>query len=441
MLSAADNALLTRTGAGTPMGDYFRRYWQPVLLAEELPAPDCPPVRVTVMGEDLLAFRETGGRIGLVDPRCPHRGADLFHGRNEESGIRCAFHGWKFDVDGHCVDMPSAPPDTGYRERMRIKAYPTREWGELVWAYMGPPDANAELPQMDFAHMPPAHRLVGKKLQECNWAQSVEGGLDTAHFSFLHMPATGVRFGNAAGAVAQANADVQRLAWMRDDPVPRFTVIQHAAGFVAGAARKTGGADLYWRISQFMLPNHGLAPNALAGENYQGQTWVPIDDTSCWIYCYAWNPDRPLTPEERAKFSAGHGVFAALVAGYMPLRNRANQYLLDRTEQKNLSFTGVRGVAEQDAMIQDSQGRIADRTREHLGPTDLAIVRFRRMMLAGANELCAGKAPLAAVKGAAYRLRSGSAIVDGALPFEEVMRTRFGNTEGKVLQDARVEPE
>ena len=432
MLSVEDNQSLTRTGAGTVMGDYFRRFWQPVLLSEELTAPDGPQVRVRVMGEDLLAFRDSGGRVGLIDPRCPHRGADLFHGRNEESGIRCAYHGWKFDVAGKCVDMPSVPAKAGYRDRTHITAYPTHEWGGFVWAYLGPADATPELPRMEFALVPPGHRAVQKKLQECNWAQSIEGGLDTAHFSFLHMPATGVEFDSAGGAVAQANADQRRLAWMRDDPIPRFTVVAHAAGFVAGAARKTDGTDLYWRISQFMLPNHSLAPNALAGETYQGQTWVPIDDHSCWIYCYAWNPARALSAEERSKISAGHGVFAALGPGYVPLRNRANHYLLDRDDQKHVSFTGVRGVAEQDAMIQDSQGLIVDRTREQLGPTDLAIVHFRRTMLAGANDLRAGTTPSAASNGAAYLLRSGSAIADGALPFDEVMRARFGDAAGKV---------
>ncbi len=436
MLSNQDNELLTRTGVGTPMGAYFRRFWQPVALSEELPAADCDPVRLKIMGESLLAFRDSRGRIGLVSPQCPHRGADLFYGRNELGGLRCAYHGWKFAVDGTCMEMPSVPANTNYQQRVRLKSYPIREWGDFVWAFMGPAGADggteAVLPELEFATLPPSHRIVQKKLQQCNWAQSIEGGLDTAHFSFLHMPAPAVPLSTAVGTVAQANADQQRLAWMRNDPIPRFTVNSHAAGFVAGAARNTDGPQLYWRISQFMLPNHSLAPNALAGETYQGQTWVPIDDHSCWIYCYAWNPERPLTSAEREKITAGHGVFAALGADYVPLRNRANSYLLDRLDQRTLSFTGVRGVAEQDAMIQDSQGLIADRTVEHLGPTDLAIVRFRRTILEGAKDLLNGKAPAAAIDGAAYHVRGGSAIADTSLPFEDVMRQRFGDVAGKV---------
>lgn len=432
MLSAQDNELLTRTGAGTPMGEYFRRFWLPVALSEELPHADCDPVRVTVMGECLLAFRDSGGRVGLVSPRCPHRGADLWYGRNEEGGLRCAFHGWKFDVTGRCLDMPTVPADAAYRERVALPAFPVREAGGFVWACLGPAGTDAELPQLEFLDLPASHRVVSKKLQECNWAQAVEGGLDTAHFSFLHMPAPSVPVGG--GATAQANADQKRLAWMRNDPMPRFTVREHACGFVAGAARTADGGELYWRVSQFMQPSHALAPNALVGETYQGQTFVPIDDHSCWIYCYAWNPERPMTDEERARIQAGHGVFAALGPGYVPLRNRANNYLMDRSEQRRNTFTGVKGVSEQDAMIQDSQGYIADRTLEHLGPTDLAIVWFRRQVMGGARALRdAGQAPGASAQAAAYRLRGGSTVADASVGFDEVMQRRFGDLLGRVM--------
>ena len=428
MLSTQDNELLTRTGIGTGMGDYFRRYWLPVALSREVSEPDCAPVRARIMGEDLLVFRATDGRIGLVEPRCAHRGADLFYGRNEEYGLRCAYHGWKYAIDGKCVAMPNVPADSAYHGKMRISAYPTREFGELVWAYLGPADKTPQMPQMEFGLVPASHRYVSKKLQQCNWAQSVEGALDTAHFSFLHMPAPKV----ADAVHPDANADQKRLQWMRQDPMPRFTLVNHDVGFVAGAARNGDPGEYYWRISQFMLPNHSLAPNALPGENYQGQTWVPIDDETCWIYTYAWNPERPLTAAERAKIETGHGVLAELGAGFIPLRNRDNDYLLDREEQKHRSFTGIKGVSEQDAMIQDSQGFIADRTREHLTGTDAAAVRFRRAMLEGVNDLRQGREPAAAHNGAAYLLRSGSWIARDALSFEAVMVARFQDPFGRV---------
>jgi len=309
MLSAEDNALLTRTGPGTAMGELFRRFWMPVALAQELPAPDCPPIRGKIMDEDLLAFRDTDGRVGLVDPRCAHRGANLFFGRNEECGLRCAYHGFKYDVNGRCVDMPTMPPESRFRDKVRLTAYPTREWGELVWAYLGPAGREPELPQLEFAQLPPAHRFVSKKLQQCNWAQACEGAIDTAHFSFLHMPVWSSEAGIDA-SVRRSSVDTERTRWMRDDPRPEFDVVAHEVGFVAGAARKADGDNLYWRVAQFMLPNHALTPNALPGETYHGQTWVPITDELCWVYCYSWNPDRPLSEDDRRAFRKGRSVHA-----------------------------------------------------------------------------------------------------------------------------------
>jgi phenylpropionate dioxygenase-like ring-hydroxylating dioxygenase large terminal subunit len=431
MLSADDNVRLTRTGPGTPMGTFFRRFWVPVLLSQELPQPDCPPVRVKVMDEALVAFRDTTGRVGLLDPRCPHRGANLFFGRNEACGLRCAYHGWKFDVDGRCVDLPTLPPESRFRERIRAGAYPTREWGDFVWAYMGPPEREPVLPELEFALLPPAHRFVSKKLQQCNWAQAAEGGIDTAHFSFLHMPVASAE-SDRDEVMRRSSADRNRTRWMRDDPMPVFHLAPHDAGLAIGAARRADGSELYWRVSQFLLPNHGLAPNAFAGENYHGQTWVPISDELTWVFCYTWNPERPLTETERQRLRAGQSVHAEVDQHWVPIRNRDNDYLIDREDQKRYTFTGIRGVSEQDACIQDSQGVIADRTREHLGPTDAAIIRFRRMMLDGARDLGAGTEPTAAGDGAAYTVRSGSAIADRSVAFEDVMLARFGDPVARV---------
>jgi phenylpropionate dioxygenase-like ring-hydroxylating dioxygenase large terminal subunit len=431
MLSRQDNELLTRTGKGTPMGEYFRRFWTPVALAQEVAEPDSPPVRVTVMGEDLLVFRDTDGRVGLVDPVCPHRGADLYFGRNEECGIRCAYHGWKFDVDGRCVDLPTMPPESRLRDKVGITAYPTREWGDLVWAYLGPRDAGLPaLPDIEFALVPPSHRFVSKKLQQCNWAQACEGAIDTAHFSFLHMPVWSAS--DAVDAtVSRSSVDVERTRWMRDDPRPEFTVVPHDAGFVAGASRKANGDDLYWRIAQFLLPNHALTPNAFPGETIHGQTWVPIDDRSCWVFCYSWNPDRPITHDERAAFRRGRSVHAEVDERWVPLRNRDNDYLIDRADQKHKTFTGIQGVSEQDAMIQDSQGFVVDRSREHLGPTDLAIIEFRKLVLRGAREVANGGRPAAARNAGAYRVRGGSIVAPRDIGFAETMRRRFGDELGR----------
>ena len=433
MLGAADNELLTRTGPNTDMGRYFRCFWMPIALSRELPDCDGAPIKVKVLEEDLIAFRATDGRVGLVEPTCPHRGANLFFGRNEDCAIRCVYHGWKFDLEGNAIEMPNVPHDAKYHGAMRIKAYPTREFAEMVWAWMGPlPSSSSELPPLpalEVGLVPPEHRFVSKKLQQCNWAQSIEGALDTAHFSFLHMPAPKV----AATSNPNANADQKRLQWMRDDPMPQFSFVDHDAGFVAGASRRADDDELYWRISQFLTPNHSLAPNALPGENYQGQTWVPISDTECWIYTYAWNPLRELTSIERNKLESGHGVIGETGPDFIPLSNRNNDYRINRQDQKHKTFTGVNGVSEQDAMIQDSQGLIADRTLEHLTPTDAAVVRFRRVVLKGARELAGGVLPNVATNSEAYCVRSGSTIAAENMTFANVMLQRFNNPIGQVL--------
>ncbi|MBU6502544.1 MAG: Rieske 2Fe-2S domain-containing protein [Burkholderiales bacterium] len=436
MLNREDNELLTRTGADTPMGQLVRRFWIPVLLSAELAEPDCPPKKVKVMGEDLLAFRDTTGRVGLVEPTCPHRGANLYFGRNEECGLRCVFHGLKFDVDGNCVDIPIAPKDSN-KERMRIKAYPTRESGDIIWAYMGPAGEMPELPQMEFALVPPSHRYVSKKWQDCNWIQCLEGAIDTAHFSFLHMviaddekKAFEMLQHAAIGAQDTKN---NRIRWVRDDPMPSFQINSTEVGLTIGGARKADDDQLYWRIAQFMLPNHALVPSAFPGENYHGQTWVPVSDGSCWIYTYTWNPDRPLTNEEIASCQRGHTVHAEVDENYVPLATLGNNYLIDRHDQKYNSFTGIAGVSNQDAAIQDSQGAIADRTREHLFATDVGVVQFRRFMLRAARTLQQdGLAPTAVRHPQRYALRSGGWIAQKSKSLAEVMVERFGDPQGYV---------
>jgi phthalate 4,5-dioxygenase len=430
MLSAADNELLTRTSAGTPMGDYFRRFWHPFALSREMAEPDSPPIRVKIMGEDLVAFRDTNGKVGLIEPHCAHRGANLFFGRNEACGLRCVYHGWKYDVDGHCIDMPNVPAEAGYHGKVSITAYPTREFGDMVWAYLGPRERMpSEVPQLECGVVPASHRYVSKRLVDCNWAHSMEGALDTAHFSFLHMPAPGVQ----SNVNPNAGADENRLRWLRNDPLPKFTVKEHDVGFVIGGSRQADSDSLYWRITQFMLPAHSLTPAAMPGETYFGYTWVPITDISCWIYVYGWRPDRPLTADERAKYEkGGYGQMAEIGPDYVPVRNRANDYLIDRDDQKHRSFTGVRGIAEQDQMAWESQGYIADRTKERLSPTDVGIVHFRRAMLDGARALRDGMEPAAANRHDGYRLRAGGAVESNKLSFEQMMQQRFCSATGKV---------
>ena len=439
MLSPEDNARLTRTGPDTPMGGVFRAYWMPALLSRELPEPDCPPKRVRLLGEDYVAFRDTRGRVGIVEPVCPHRGANLFFGRVEDCGIRCSYHGWKFDHQGNCLEIPTLAPEAEARVRPRaaIRALEARESGDVVWAFMGDGPA-PELPRFEFAEVPPEHRFVSKKLQQCNWAQACEGGLDTAHFSYLH---AGIRDGEKVGlhevssqrsraAGENEPLSMSRFRWLIEDGRPQFTVLEHDAGLLLCASRQADDDQLYWRMTQFLMPNHSLAPGNFAHENNLGNTWVPIDDVSCWIFCYCWNPDRPLTEKETERLQRGWGVFPEADADFVPIRRRENDYLVDRTLQRESSFTGIRGISEQDQAIADSQGLIADRTRELLGQTDLGIVRFRNMVLAAASDVAAGKTPKAADCPDAYRVRSGDLVAPADAQVTDVIKSRFGKMSG-----------
>ena len=432
MLTVEDNELLTRTNADTAMGQYFRRFWQPVAVSDELRMPDGPPVRVNIMGEQLVAFRDSNGRIGLLDSYCPHRGANLFFGRNEDCGLRCVYHGWKFDVDGKAVDLPNVPEGASLHETVRVKSYPVKEYGDIVWGWLGPDlDLLPEIPALEFGQVNASSRYVTKQFMECNWAQVMEGDLDTAHFSFLHMPAPSV----PSNANPDAPADERRLRWIRDDPIPRFTVTEHDVGFIIGGERRADEGQRYWRITQYLMPSHGTGPSALPGETYFGFTIVPIHDEACWMYTYAWNPERSIDETERKKYDAGFGVIAELDDSYKPVRNLSNDFGIDRQVQKYQSFTGVKGLAEQDSMVQHSQGPIVDRTREHLTATDSAVVRFRRKILDAAKQLADGAEPSAHYNSSWFCTRPGSWFAGEEVPLEEVMMERFGDPLGRVRQD------
>ena len=434
MLSETDNIRLTRTGPGTDMGEVFRRYWQPALLSREL-EPEGPPKRIEILGERLLAFRDGAGRVGVVEPRCPHRGADLYFGRNETRGLRCAYHGWQFDTDGACIDTPTVPDQIAQtlKPKARLSALKVAEWCDMVWVFFG--DDAPALPQFDFAALPPDHYFVSKKFQQCNWAQAVEGGIDTAHFSYLH---ANIEHGERAGLMPSQGINEPpsngRYRWMIEDAMPQFSVLEHDAGLTMCAARKADNDQAYWRITQFMMPNHSMAPNSFPGDNHVGNTWVPVDDTSCWIYCYVYNPERPISDREREAYAKGLGIFAQVDDDYMPVRRRENEYLIDRDLQKHGNFTGITGISEQDAAIADSQGLIADRTRELLGQTDLGVVRFRKLMLAAADDVAAQRAPRGAANSDAYQVRSGDAMSDRDTPALDVARQRFGNLAGHNLR-------
>ena len=393
MLSKSDNELLTRVGPGTPMGAFFRRFWLPVLLPAEIPAPDCPPVRLRVLGEDLIAFRATNGEVGFIQNACPHRGASLFFGRNEDNGLRCVYHGWKFDCAGACVDMPSEPAESNFKTKVRATAYPARESGGAVWIYMGPERLRPELPQLEWTLVPPEQRFLRRWIHDVNYAQAFEGDIDTSHSAFLHR-----RFTD--------DSRNPRL-W---DTGPVISVKQTDYGFVYGGLRHSPDPDkYYWRLTQWMLPTYSLIPSTRYPR--LGHCYVPIDDEHTSVLGYYFHAERPLTDDEIAVPMRGMNAVPRIdLETLKPIANRANDFLIDRAMQRDVNYTGILGVPEQDMAVTQSMGPIYNRSREHLGRSDLAIIYARRTLLRLAREVAAGKDPYAAYHGEVYRLRSLEAL-------------------------------
>ncbi len=400
MLTAEKNRLLTETGAGTLLGELFRRYWLPVLRAEELPGPDCTPVKVRLLGEDLVAFRDSSGQVGLLEEYCPHRRASLFLGRNEEGGLRCVYHGWKFDVAGKCLEMPCEPRGSTFKDKVRATSYPCVERGGVVWAYLGPAKSIPPPPGFEWTLVPDSHRLVTRWVQGVNFLQALEGTLDSSHLSFLHR-------GNFASEYVPGAAGP---SYMAESTAPEFHLEDADHGLVVGAKRPLGDGRAYWRITQYVLPTFILVPpNARNARNWLG--FVPIDDRNTCCWAASWQPTHPMSDEERTRLKSGVGLHMVVIPGTVqPQANRENGYLQDRALQASgASFTGIPGVAAQDFAVVDSAETICDRTKEHLGTSDRAIIAARDLLETSGREVAQGRAPKGSQPGH-HAIRSASFV-------------------------------
>ena len=286
MLKAEINELLTQTGPSTPMGELFREYWIPALLAEELPDDDCPPVRVKLLSERLIAFRDSQGRYGLIDEFCAHRGVSLWFGRNEESGLRCAYHGWKYDVTGSCVEIPSEPANSTFHCKVKLTAYPLVKIGDVLWTHMGDPTRRPPLPEFEFALVPPEQTFISKRWQECNWLQALEGGIDSSHVSWLHSGGL-----NSDPLFKGAKGNEYNLK----DRKPFFEVADADGGLFIGARRNAEDDHYYWRITPWIMPSFTMVPPR-GDHPVHGHFWIPIDDHNSWTYSFDYHPIRALTP-------------------------------------------------------------------------------------------------------------------------------------------------
>jgi phthalate 4,5-dioxygenase len=412
MLSNTDNELLCRIGPETPMGKLMRQYWLPAIPSNELPSPDCPPVRIRLLGENLIAFRTTSGDVGLVQNACPHRGASMFFGRNEEEGLRCVYHGWKFDVTGACVDMPSEPAESNFKNKVRTLAYPCRERNGIVWTYMGPRSREdlPRLPDLEANMLGEGETDMYLLFLDSNWMQGWEGEMDTVHAAFLHSGATRVE-DTIPGTFAYYQARSRSA---------KFDVVDTEWGTSYGVARPAEEDSTYWRIAHQLLPFYAMVPTGVLGLEVRFRAYVPIDDEHTMM----WTITKKATGRQNAPVPRGTSAPNPSALRYEPngtgwlerhrlVENAANDYMMDRELQKSgESFSGIRGIRQQDMAVTGSMGTIYNRSAEHLGTTDALIIRTRRCMINAAKALRDdGITPPGVDNPEIYALRSGGTVL------------------------------
>jgi phthalate 4,5-dioxygenase oxygenase subunit len=416
MLSKEDNELLCRVGPGTPMGELFREYWLPAIRSDELPAPDCPPLRVRLLGENLIGFRTTSGAVGLMQSACPHRGASMFFGRNEEEGLRCVYHGWKFDVSGACVDMPSEPAESNFKNKVHARAYPTQERGGIIWAYMGKREVAPPLPDLEANILNTDPEAISILHRACNWMQGLEGELDTIHAAFLHWGAdrpedqapksfTYYHFKNRAGA--------------------RFVAKDTEFGAAYGAYRQAEEDTLYWRIGYVFFPFYAMQAQGEMGPDCKMNAYVPVDDenTLQWEIFIRTEGTEPR-PQRKIPINRTSEVMSNGRGGnYLPQttdwlgrfnleQNLANDYQVDREAQRSWkSYSGIPGIRQQDMAVTETMGPIYERSHEHLGTSDSLIIRTRRRWINMAKAHLQGVVPPGVDTPEMYRIRSGEVIL------------------------------
>ena len=413
MLSREDNELLVRVGPGTAMGELFRRFWAPVMMESELAGPDSAPVRVNVLGEKLVAFRDSSGTIGLLDAYCPHRRANLYWGRNEQGGLRCVYHGWKFDPSGQCTDLPNCPEGATLKDRVKTTAYPTHVSGGLVWAYMGPPDRQPAFPHYACFPAPESHRYIRKIIAKGNYLQLMEGDIDSSHVSFLHS-----RLDNQPMDGSRVNPNTFA------DKAPRWFPQESDYGLMLAAQRNAGPDNFQWRINQYLMPFITLIASPV-NLPILNQVRIPIDDETSMHFRCMIHPDRPLSADEIETFEAGT-IVPHVDRNYHMLENMENEYLIDRDVQRTTSYTGIKSIVAQDlAVVQDQGGGfIADRSREYLVSSDRAIILLRKRLLTAAKALQQGVEPPETQRPKSYMVRPGDFLLPRDVPVVDGARER-----------------
>jgi phthalate 4,5-dioxygenase oxygenase subunit len=411
MLSAEDNELLTRVTGNAPMGQMMRRYWVPACLAEEVAEPGGAPVRSQIFGDRLVVFRDSDGKLGVVDERCPHRLASLALGRNEEGGLRCLYHGWKFDVNGTCMDMPTEPNEKGFRDRMKLGSYPVREAGGIAWTYLGPPGTAPKFPEYDWMKLPRNQYATVKVGERVNYAQAIEGAIDSSHSWFLHQ---GVIW------------DWKKRAEISMDTSPKMEAEDTSYGFRYAAIRvptKNPDTEKYVRVTIFLVPFTAFIPRPLEKtQNCHIQVFVPVDDERTIFYGVFFSQDG--SPVDEAETRRRHHIEPGvdLDRNWFRIAQVDNWFNQDRAAMENgTSWTGIQGFSNQDMACQESMGPVVDRTAEHLGNSDIAIIRMRKRMLEAVRLFQDGKPLIGLDPNLPYdKIRTEQLIVPIDQPWQSV---------------------
>lgn len=420
------NDLLCRVEGAAPMGRLMRQHWLPACMIEEVAAPDCTPLRVRLLGENIVVFRDSDGRVGALDEQCPHRRASLAFGRNEECGLRCLYHGWKFDVEGNAVDMSSEPIDAALRQTMKARAYPVHEAGGFVWVWLGDAAAVTPFDPPNWAKAPADKISIVKMHAACNWAQVLEGSIDSAHSSSLH--STNMPTASVAGSTATDSA------WLRPsaDKAPRLEVQKTPFGFRYVAIRTPivdADRQDYVRMTLFVAPFTVHIPST--DQYHLSQMLVPIDDVNTMFYWIAWHPEKGIAQDAWRRFCGAEIGKDVEPLTFRKRRNADNDYLQDRAAMKAGDFTGIYGIPTQDMAMWESMGPIADRSEDRLGSSDKAIFTFRTQMYRAAQAVARGEPAIGTVE---PRVPAGGLMsFEGMLPKGEDWRLLNLSDEEKAI--------
>ena len=428
MISAEENRLLTQTDPKTPCGELLRRYWQPVALTEEL-REGAAPLKVKILGEELVLFRDDQGRFGLIGLHCSHRGTDLSYGRIEDGGLRCLYHGWLYDVCGRVLEQPGEPGGGAHKREIRHPAYPCQEMGGIILTYMGPGEPPL-LPNYEFLTVPAEYRTATKVFEACNYLQGNEGNIDPVHLSFLHQCLDEAQFARRRTVPGSTATDNTLLG---EDIAPTIDVEVTDYGLRIYTVRDAGRDKRYIRITNFVMPNLSVFGGSTVGAGYSIHWHVPIDDTHHWKYIFAFSREKPLDEFMRTRSRA------ELTADYRMTRNASNRYQQDRDSMKTQTFTGM-GVNFQahDAFATESQGAVQDRMAEHPVTSDKAILAARKLLLNAIKNAQDGRDPQHVMRDAKsnrlLHLQALSEVIPAAVDFKQHVReliTEIERTYGK----------